>query len=302
LIHDLGLDAFTSFELVKTLEKYARLNDKTVVLSIHQPRSEIFHLLSSSGSQLVLLAQGDTVYSGPLNKALSWFESLGIERCSKHVNPFDHILDLSVVDYSTAATEKASRIRIAMLVEAWSKRSSNKTNEDAVQSSEIVSAEACSGFDSQHDTGDASDAPGPGIWSQTRILCDRAWKSQIRNRQMLWGNFLFSMFMALAVGIVFWRSDNSSFESVRARTSICLIMVLAQPYVSLLVDVIEYSRDIKVYERERRDRWYESLPYLLSHLICAIPRNIVHSIGRPHAICYMPRPHFRALFQDITVC
>ncbi|KAF9272167.1 hypothetical protein BGZ68_002652, partial [Mortierella alpina] len=58
-----GLDAFTAFELVKTLEKYARLNDKTVVLSIHQPRSEIFHLLSSSGSQLVLLAQGDVVYS-----------------------------------------------------------------------------------------------------------------------------------------------------------------------------------------------------------------------------------------------
>ncbi|CAO3569639.1 unnamed protein product [Mortierella alpina] len=281
-----GLDAFTSFELVKTLEKYARLNEKTVVLSIHQPRSEIFHLLSSSGSQLVLLAQGDIVYSGPLDKALSWFESVGIERCSKHVNPFDHILDLSVVDYSTEATEKASRIRIAMLVEAWSKRDSNETNEDAVQSFEIVSAEACSGFDSQHDAGDASDAPGPGIWNQTRILCDRAWKSQIRNRQMLWGNFMFCILMSLALGVIFWRTDNSTFESVRARTSVCIILVLAQPFISLIVDVIEYSEDIKVYERERRDRWYEPLPYLLSHLICAIPRNIVHSIAHVSIIFF----------------
>ncbi|CAO3569637.1 unnamed protein product [Mortierella alpina] len=273
-----GLDAFTSFELVKTLEKYARLNDKTVILSIHQPRSEIFHLLSSSGSQLVLLAEGDIVYSGPLDKALSWFESVGIERCSKHVNPFDHILDLSVVDYSTEATEKSSRTRITMLVKAWSKRNSNGTNEDAVQSLEIMSAEACSGFDSQHDAGDASDAPGPGIWNQTRILCDRAWKSQIRNRQMLWGNLLFCIFLSFAVGVVFWRTDNSSFESMRARSSVCFVLVLFHPFISLIVDIIEYARDIKVYERERRDRWYEPLPYLLSHLICAMPKNIVHSI------------------------
>ncbi len=88
-IHHLGLDAFTSFELVKTLEKYARLNDKTVVLSIHQPRSEIFHLLSASGGQLVLLAQGDVVYSGPLDQALPWFESVGMGPCSKNINPFD---------------------------------------------------------------------------------------------------------------------------------------------------------------------------------------------------------------------
>ncbi|KAF9965550.1 hypothetical protein BGZ70_004599, partial [Mortierella alpina] len=273
-----GLDAFTSFELVKTLAKYARLNDKTVVLSIHQPRSEIFHLLSSSGGQLVLLAQGDTVYSGPLDKALSWFESVGIERCSKHVNPFDHILDLSMIDYSTAATEQSSRTRIAMLVEAWSNRNSTTTAGDAVHCLHIVAAEVHSDSTS-HDNNDVIETAGPGIWTQTCILQSRAWKSQIRNRQMLWGSFMFCIFMALALGVIFWRTDNSSFESIRARTSVCIVLVLAQPCISLIVDIIEYSKDIKVYERERRDRWYKPLPYLLSHLICAIPRNIVHSVA-----------------------
>ncbi|KAF9096083.1 hypothetical protein BGX23_011999 [Mortierella sp. AD031] len=36
-----GLDSFTSFELVKTLNTYAKTSNKTVVLSIHQLRSEI---------------------------------------------------------------------------------------------------------------------------------------------------------------------------------------------------------------------------------------------------------------------
>ncbi|KAG9319073.1 hypothetical protein KVV02_008767, partial [Mortierella alpina] len=208
---------------------------------------------------------------------MSWFESVGMEPCAKHMNPFDYILDLSMVDNSTAATEKSSRTRIARLVDAWSNRSSNKTSGDAVQSLEITSASIFGDYTSQDDE-DASEARGPGIWSQTSTLRSRAWKSQIRNRQMLWGNFLFCIFMSLAVGIIFWRADNSSFESIRARTSVCAILVLAQPFVNLIVDIIEYAKDIKVYERERRDCWYEPLPYLLSHLICAIPRNIVHSI------------------------
>ncbi|KAF9564209.1 hypothetical protein EC968_004603 [Mortierella alpina] len=270
-----GLDAFTAFELVKTLEKYARLDDKTVILSIHQPRSEIFHLLSSSGSQLVLLAQGDVVYSGPLDKALSWFESIGLEPCSKHVNPFDYILDLSMVDSSTAATERSSRARIAMLIDAWSTKDTTNTGGDIVQSLETV---PCDNPTPQHDE-QALEELGPGIWSQTCTLRNRAWKSQIRNRQMLWGNFLFCILMSLAVGVIFWRTDNSSIESIRARTSACFILGLFQPFSNVIVDIIEYAKDIKVYERERRDGWYTPLPYLLSHLICAIPRNILHSVG-----------------------
>ncbi|KAF9943918.1 hypothetical protein BGZ72_003083, partial [Mortierella alpina] len=83
--------------------------------------------------------------------------------------------------------------------------------------------------------------------------------------------------MSFALGIIFWRTDNSSFESIRARTSVCLMFVLFYPFTSVIVDIIEYANDIKVYERERRDGCYEPLPYLLSHVICAIPRNIVHS-------------------------
>ncbi|KAF9944479.1 hypothetical protein BGZ72_002357, partial [Mortierella alpina] len=193
------------------------------------------------------------------------------------MNPFDHILDLSMVDYSTAASEKTSRTRIAMLVEAWSSRDSTKTAGDVVESLEIRSSDSCSDSNSQ-DVAAATREPGPGIWSQTCILRNRAWKSQIRNRQMLWGNFLFCVFMSFAVGIIFWRTDGNSFESLRARVSVCIIFVLVQPYISLMVDVIEYSRDIKVYERERREGWYDPLPYLLCHLICAIPRNIVISV------------------------
>lgn len=52
-IHILGLDSTGSFELLSHLNKLADSN-RTVVLTIHQPRLEIFHMFD----RLVLLSDG----------------------------------------------------------------------------------------------------------------------------------------------------------------------------------------------------------------------------------------------------
>ncbi len=53
-----GLDSFTSHNLAQHLVQLAR-QGKTVILSIHQPRSDIFHLFDD----ILLLARGHIVYS-----------------------------------------------------------------------------------------------------------------------------------------------------------------------------------------------------------------------------------------------
>ncbi|KAG0281845.1 hypothetical protein BGZ95_008987 [Linnemannia exigua] len=73
------LDSFAAFELVKTLNTYAKTSNKKVILYTHQPRSEIYHLLSESDGQLGRLSHGRVVYSDPLKQALAWFESMGVE-------------------------------------------------------------------------------------------------------------------------------------------------------------------------------------------------------------------------------
>ena len=53
-----------------------RLGNKgrTIILSIHQPRYSIFRLFDT----LTLLSLGHLVYHGPFNKALPYFETLGL--------------------------------------------------------------------------------------------------------------------------------------------------------------------------------------------------------------------------------
>ena len=56
-----GLDAFNAFNVVECLVTLAKNYNRTVIFTIHQPRSNIVALFD----HLVLLAKGRTVYSGP---------------------------------------------------------------------------------------------------------------------------------------------------------------------------------------------------------------------------------------------
>lgn len=64
LIYPLGLDAYNAFNVVDSLVSLARNYNRTVVFTIHQPRSNIVALFD----QLLLMARGKMVYSGDISR------------------------------------------------------------------------------------------------------------------------------------------------------------------------------------------------------------------------------------------
>lgn len=76
----------------------------TVVSSIHQPRSSIFAMFDD----LILLSEGQLLYSGAASDALPYFEELG-HKCPQHYNPAEFLADLISVDVSTPEAQAASR-------------------------------------------------------------------------------------------------------------------------------------------------------------------------------------------------
>jgi ABC-type multidrug transport system ATPase subunit len=72
-----GQDAVTALEIVRLLKKLASgledMEPKTVVLIIHQPRSEIFALVDD----VVLLSKGRCVFAGPTADAAAALETAG---------------------------------------------------------------------------------------------------------------------------------------------------------------------------------------------------------------------------------
>ncbi|KAK1222001.1 FAD-dependent urate hydroxylase [Marasmius sp. AFHP31] len=86
-----GLDAFNAHNVVECLVSLARDYNRTVIFTIHQPRSNIVALFD----QLVVLAKGKTVYSGEFSKCQEFFASID-HPCPPGFNIADYLIDLTV--------------------------------------------------------------------------------------------------------------------------------------------------------------------------------------------------------------
>ena len=83
-----GLDAISAYQLLLTLSQLAKQN-QTIVLSLHQPRSDAFGLFT----RMLLLSKGDVVFSGLTSKCLPLFNLLG-EGPEPGTSPLDFLIDL----------------------------------------------------------------------------------------------------------------------------------------------------------------------------------------------------------------
>ena len=86
-----GLDAFNAFNVIECLVTLAKTYNRTIVFTIHQPRSNIVALFD----QLILLAKGRTVYSGPFESCQAYFDRVGYS-CPPGFNIADYLVDLTM--------------------------------------------------------------------------------------------------------------------------------------------------------------------------------------------------------------
>ncbi|KAF8439184.1 transporter, ABC superfamily [Terfezia claveryi] len=105
-----GLDAFNAYNVVESLVTLAKNYNRTVIFTIHQPRSNIVALFD----QLILLAKGRMVYSGEYRRCQRYFDDLGYA-CPPGFNIADYLVDL------TMHASKSERVTPDEVVEAPSR-------------------------------------------------------------------------------------------------------------------------------------------------------------------------------------
>lgn len=110
-----GLDATSAASIMKLLRAISRLGVTTIAI-IHQPRERIF----LGFDQIMLLAQGRSVYSGPTEGVQTYFEGLGFA-FPQRANPADALIDIITGDGAEYCTTPArgSDTEVSSLIDAW---------------------------------------------------------------------------------------------------------------------------------------------------------------------------------------
>ena len=244
-----GLDATSAYQLVRTLKTLAS-KGRTIIMTIHQPRSEIWSLFDN----IVLLSGGSPLFSGPSEKCLPFFANLGFE-LPPFVNPAEFLIDLSVLDIRSTELEVASGARIAGFKAAWAKKRSLPTPESRF-SGDTLRAESPS--DDQ-----ITNHAKTSLIRQTSVLTRRTFKTTVRDPMGMLGCLIEATSMAFINGWIFYQLSES-LAGIRSREGALYTACGLQGYLLLIFETYRLSVDIEFFDRENREGVVSVPAFLIS--------------------------------------
>ena len=263
-----GLDSTSAFQVVKTLQNLAK-SGRTIIVTIHQPRSEIWGLFDN----VILLTRGSPAYAGKAESCLQYFAKLGHEM-PPFTNPAEYLIDLVSVDNRSEEAECIAEERVKQIKEAWRDHLDRSMNEkDDLNADATTSAERQSPVGGNDHT---------SLMQQIRVLTARTWITTIRDPMGMLGSLLEAISMAIITGWIFLNLDRSE-SGIRSRQGALYNAAALQGYLILLYETYRLTTDIQLFDEERRQGVVSIPAFLISRrlarlLIEDIPVPLVFSL------------------------
>ncbi|TSK42160.1 ATP-binding cassette sub-family G member 8 [Bagarius yarrelli] len=248
-----GLDSFTAHNLVITLSRLARGN-RLVLLSVHQPRSDIFQLFDL----VVLLSSGSAVYC-VLPRHVQYFTSLG-HPCPRYCNPSDFYVDLISIDRRSTEKEAECLERTQDL--AAKLQQSNIPSTPKAETSITMSQRK------DH---------RPGRLHQFSILIRRQVFNDFRDLVTLLVHGLEALLMSLLVGFLYFGAGK---EKLPLQDTVALLyMIGALTPFAVVLDVIAkcHSERAMLYH-ELEDGMYSVTPYFFAKVLGELPEHCAFTL------------------------
>ncbi|KAK0462088.1 P-loop containing nucleoside triphosphate hydrolase protein [Desarmillaria tabescens] len=249
-----GLDATSAFQLVKTLQSMAK-KGRTIIMTLHQPRSEIFFMLD----RVTLLAQGHTLYTGPISDAVPWFEG-HLNPIDHHVNPANYLIDAAAIDVRTTETEEAARARVNRLISAWHEESVKRYPEGLAKQE----TESTTTLIPRSAVPDHNKVP---VSRTVFTLLSRTLKTSYRDPLGMTTSWIEAVLMGVVVGLVFLQLPDS-IAGIRSRQAALYTAVGLQGYLIVMYEVYRLTVvEMPVFDREHGEGIVGVLPWILSYRI-----------------------------------
>ncbi|CAN1306275.1 ABC transporter G family member 14 [Linum perenne] len=257
-----GLDSTTAQRILTTIKRLAS-GGRTVVTTIHQPSSRLYHMFD----KVVLLSEGSPIYYGPASAALDYFSSIGFST-SITINPADLLLDLANAQNGSEQgenTEKEQKLVRETLISGYEKNIST-----------TLKAELCnldiSNFSYTKDTpaNINSEEWSTSWWHQFKVLLQRG----LRERRFESFNRL-RIFQVISVailgGLLWWQTPTSHIED---RIALLFFFSVFWGFYPLYNAVFTFPQERRMLIKERASGMYHLSTYFLSRTIGDLPMEL----------------------------
>ncbi|XP_017718233.1 PREDICTED: ATP-binding cassette sub-family G member 5 isoform X2 [Rhinopithecus bieti] len=203
-----GLDCMTANQIVILLVELARRN-RIVVLTIHQPRSELFQLFD----KIAILSFGELIFCGTPVEMLDFFNDCCYP-CPEHSNPFDFYMDLTSVDTQSKEREIETYKRVQMIESAYKKSAIYHKTLENIERTKHLKTLPMVPFKTKD---------SPGVFSKLGVLLRRVTRNLVRNKLAVMMRLLQNLTMVPVLRAV---SDQESQDGLYQKWQMLLAYVL----------------------------------------------------------------------------
>ncbi|KAL4200420.1 hypothetical protein AMTRI_Chr03g56420 [Amborella trichopoda] len=275
-----GLDSTTALRIVQMLNNIAEAG-KTVVTTIHQPSSRLFHKFD----KLILLGKGSLLYFGKASETMLYFSSIG---CSPLIamNPAEFLIDLAngnINDVSipsdledkvqTESPETETRNGkptpsdvLDYLVEAYESRAADKEKKKSCKVG-VLEEEAKSKVLKQKREWGAS------WWQQFSILFKRGLKER-RHEYLSWMRITQVLSTAIILGLLWWRSDISTPKGLQDQAGLLFFIAVFWGFFPVFTAIFTFPQERAMLAKERAVDMYRLSAYFMARNISDLPLDL----------------------------
>jgi len=253
----------------------------TIVLSIHQPRSDIFHQFDN----LLVLSQGRSVYSGSPLEIIPYFSQLGYN-CPQNFNPADFIIDTITTNPSIGYEDDlniASGSRGKSRNYYWPKDNSGTNGDDNLVN--IQSPGSDDGDDEEFPKYYMDDRSkkylkkeyASSFATQFYILCRRTLVNIVRDPYLLRAQYILTVALSILLGFMF-KDLSYDLYGIQGRAG-CLFFLLCLLSFSSMSSLDTFFHERALFVREKAQGAYRTSAYFLAKTLCDIvPMRVVPPI------------------------
>ncbi|KAF1325605.1 Multidrug resistance protein abc superfamily, partial [Globisporangium splendens] len=250
-----GLDSLSAEIVMSKLQQIAR-SGRTVIVTVHQPTSEVFALADS----LYLLSEGTAVFCGKASEANGYFASLGYE-CPSYSSQIGYYLRLLIIQ--SRETDHVGAARLAMLKEEWAKREAAI----AVEETAFEAGPADDGVDAEAEI-------SLGFFSQLYVLITRNVIRLIRYRWWFFWMVIWFLVIAVIFGLIYLNLDMTQ-RGIQNTSGAFFYMILVLIFLMVYRTLAHLPKDLVLMSREQKGGWYYVILWFIARSLCAVPREII---------------------------
>nr|AWC67563.1 white [Drosophila melanogaster] len=247
-----GLDSFTAHSVVQVLKKLSQ-KGKTVILTIHQPSSELFELFD----KILLMAEGRVAFLGTPSEAVDFFSYVGAQ-CPTNYNPADFYVQVLAV---VPGREIESRDRIAKICDNFA---ISKVARDMEQ---LLATKNLEKPLEQPENGYTYKA----TWfMQFRAVLWRSWLSVLKEPLLVKVRLIQTTMVAILIGLIFLGQQLTQVGVMNINGTIFLFLT-NMTFQNVFATINVFTSELPVFMREARSRLYRCDTYFLGKTIAELP-------------------------------